>query len=154
MLLTQCEDVASELHLWEMSYPRDFSRASGLTIWLYYLPAFTLLLLLDTHPRAHKPFVQSCRFFHNTSRHWPACDAVLKGLKAVSQQTGTTLPQACELYLEGANKDGKLDDFPLTWRVMEETEMTEILSDDARDSEPIGVELGLLISRWSAHSLN
>lgn len=52
---------------------------------------------------------------------------MLKGIKAVAQQTGTPLPPACELYLAGANGDGKVEDFPLTWSIMLEAEVAEML---------------------------
>jgi hypothetical protein len=122
-------------------------------MWLYYMVAFTILPLLESYPQVHSPFVQSCRFFSITSHHWPACNAVLRGLKAVSQQTCTPLPAACELYLAGAAVEGKVDDFPLTWRIIEEEQINEILWDEQQDSEPLGTELGQLISKWSAQSL-
>lgn len=96
-LIVHCEDLALELRQWETAYPRGFERASDLTMWLYYMVAFTILPLLESYPQVHSPFVQSCRFFSITSHHWPACNAVLRGLKAVSQQICTPLPAACEL---------------------------------------------------------
>lgn len=152
LMVLNCEGITSELRQWELVYPRDFERGSDLTMWFYYMGAFAMLPLLGDHARIHAPFVQSCRFFYKAS-HWPACNAVLEGLKAVSQQTGRALPQACELYMMKPSTSPKANNFPVSWRIKEEVEITEILLDDDQDSENIGMELGDIIARWSACSL-
>lgn len=149
LLALNCEGISSELRLWESAYPRDFERGSDLTMWFYYMNAFDMLPLLEDY---HTPFVQSCRFFYRAF-HWPACTAVLEELKAVSQQTGRALPQPCELYLTKPSTTPKVDNFPVSWRIKEEVEITEILLADEWDSENIRVELGDVIARWSTSSL-
>lgn len=93
LMALNCEGITFELMQWELVYPRDFERGSDLTMWFYYMSAFAMLPLLEDHTRILAPFVQSCRFFYRAS-HWPACNAVLEGLRAVSQQTGRAPSQA------------------------------------------------------------
>lgn len=148
-----CISHAFELHFWQRMRSCDFDRGTTITTFLHYMNAFNLLTVLENHPEVHPLFAASCRFFFNISAYWPATNAMLKGIRAFVEQTGTRLPQDCQLYMVDATMSHVSGDLPISWVRTNDVGIVELVGDDSQDSQHVGLELGRLITRWSATSL-
>lgn len=159
LLLSHGVKIIEELEECKHSFPIDFLRGSNATMFFFYVAGFLLVFLLDRHPDAAlNPFLSVCHFFYDTSRFWPACKAMLRGLLAVLQQLDVELPQQIRGFLAlSHDSDNRIqpdvtakEDIPISWTLPQHMDLVELLSDDGTDSEKAGVELGDLISKWSA----
>lgn len=159
LLLWHGISILNELEDCKHSFPIDFLRGSNATMFFFYVTGFLLVFLLDRYREtACAPFLSTCRFFYDTSRFWPACKAMLKGLLAVMHQLKLKLPQEVNMLVtfsddsEGHTLPGVAShgDIPISWTLPQHTDLVDLLSDDGTDSERAGVELGDLISKWSA----
>jgi hypothetical protein len=159
ILLSHGTKILEELEECKRSFPIDFIRGSNATMFFYYVAGFLLVFFQDKHPdQAREPFLSVCQFLHDTSRFWPACRAMLKGLLAVLQQLDADLPQVVKILstltqaTDGRAEPSTLQeiDIPISWTLPQHTDFVDLLSDDGTDTERAGVELGDLMSKWSA----
>lgn len=79
---------------------------------------------------------------------------MLKGIRAFAEQTGTQLPQHCQLFMVDATVSRASGDLPISWVITNDAGIVELIGDDNADSGHVGLELGRLITRWSATSLD
>lgn len=159
ILLSHGTKILEELEECKRSFPIDFVRGSNATMFFYYVAGFLLVFFQDKHPdQAREPFLSVCQFLHDTSRFWPACRAMLKGLLAVVQQLDANLSQIVEILSSLVREtDGHAEsnafqegDIPISWTLPQHTDFVDLLSDDGTDAERAGVELGDLMSKWSS----
>lgn len=159
LLLWHGTSILNELEDCKRSFPIDFLRGSNAIMFFFYVTGFLLVLFLDRYrATASTFFLSTCRFFYDTSRFWPACKAMLKGLLAVVQQLQLKLPQDVNMLVmssddsEGPTPSGAASrgEIPISWTLPQHTDLVDSLSDDGTDAERAGVELGDLISKWSA----
>lgn len=158
ILLSHGVKILEELEECKRSFPIDFLRGSNATMFFFYVAGFLLVFLLDRYlDAARGPFLNICRFLDDTSRFWPACKAMLRGLLAVVQQLEVELPPEAKMIFSLChNGDDQRQpsvtseaDIPVSWTLPQHTDFVDLLSEDGTDTGRAGVELGDLMSKWS-----
>lgn len=156
LCIYHCDALLREVDESNISLQGITERGSPAALYFWYMAAFTLVTMIKRHLDSRDPFVRVCRSLHRVAKYWPAACAILRGVQVVSQQLRVILPQeANELCLD-ANRMldlGKSADIPISWAIPRHEDLLELLSDNGADSEPAGVELGNLIRKWTAMSI-
>jgi hypothetical protein len=119
----------------------------------FYSITLTLVSILYD-PRAQDLFTRSCCLMRFTARDLPVARYIFQALKALAWTLKQTIPQSALQYFEnlGPGKD-ELKDIPVGYIIPQQDEIRELLSDDGKDSGRIAVELGTLLAKWSALSV-
>lgn len=120
--------------------------------------AYNALLTLSSHlydPKTHMPFMIACVVIHATANDFPMARFILQGVKALCWTLKMPIPSLAAQYLEnlGTGKES-LRDIPLAFALPQVDAVRELLSDDDSDAQQLSGEMGVLLSRWSALSVD
>lgn len=156
LCILHCNALLIEVDESKISLQGDLQRGTVAALYFWYMVAFTLVTMIKRHLDSRELFVRVCRSVHSVAKNWPAACAILRGVQAVSQQLKVVLPHEANELCIHANSMLDLSnspDIPISWAIPRHEDLLELLSDPGSDSEPAGVELGNLIKKWSAMSL-
>lgn len=155
LCIYHCDGLLVEVD--QITQPGDTNRGTAPALYFWYMAAFTLVTMIKRHLDSRELFVRVCRSLHRVAKYWPAACAILRGVQVVSQQLRVVLPQEADELCTNANKMLDLSqspDIPISWAIPRHEDLVELLSDHGADSEPASVELGNLIRRWTAMSID
>lgn len=114
------------------------------------------LLTLVSHlhdSKTHEPFVAACIIMHATSEDFPMARLILQGNKALCWTLSKLIPPAALPYLEfNAEAKESLRDIPLAFALPQVGAVRGLLFDEDADTQNLGTEMGMLLSKWSALS--
>lgn len=115
--------------------------------------ALTLVPLLSDR-RTHGMFTRVCFILRWTARDFPMSRYILQGLEALAWSLKQQIPSSALAYFTdlGSGKED-LRDVPVAFMIPRYDEMQEVLSDDGADSSQVAGQLGVLLAKWSALSL-
>jgi hypothetical protein len=137
------------------SYVRKwrFKDYSSMAVCGFYNPSLTLTSMLQD-PRSHDLFTRACFALRQTARDYPMSRFILQGLQALAWSLKQPIPPSAQRWIDsvGSQKD-ELRDVPMGFVIPQYDEIRQLLSDDEHDSSQIGSELGTLISKWSAMTI-
>ncbi|KAF5018796.1 hypothetical protein F66182_9214 [Fusarium sp. NRRL 66182] len=119
-----------------------------------YNSIITLAAHLDD-PAARIVFVKASMMLRCIERDYPMAKYILQGIQAMAWAMGFELPTESRQYFKalGTGKE-ELQDMPLGFTLPSAGSVRELLSaDDENDGSQMGIEMGLLLSKWSALSV-
>ena len=119
-----------------------------------YNTALTVTSYLDD-VKTHHIFARACRILRWIASDFPMARYILQGIKAMAWSLEVPIPSGATSFLEelGAGKD-ELRDVPLAFALPQSGTMRKLLADEGDDSSQMGVEMGLLLSKWSTLSID
>ncbi|KAH6677869.1 hypothetical protein F5X68DRAFT_264025 [Plectosphaerella plurivora] len=119
-----------------------------------YSAAITLVSMLE-HPRVAPLFTRVCRLLAEMQDDYLLTAFCLHGVKAMAEKMGLPIPPATRPYFTDLRVgQAQLQDVPISFVLPGWDDMTEFLSHDGgiAQEEGLGVEMGMLITKWNAMS--
>lgn len=117
--------------------------------------SLAMVPLLDD-ARIHGAFARACRLIDAAARDFPIATYVLQAIQALAWTLKVKIPAAAAPYLEStADPLGEKDlrDLAVALRIPYLDTAGNVAPRYGRDGAAQGAELGILLSRWSAMSL-
>jgi hypothetical protein len=114
-----------------------------------------MVALLDD-PRTHDGFARACKIIDASARDFPISTYTLQGIQALAWVLKVKIPAPAVTYLENTNEavgEKELRDLPVALRIPYLDAGGNLARQDGRDVTAQGAELGVLLSKWSAMSL-
>lgn len=119
---------------------------------------YNSLLILVSHlhnPESHEGFVTACRLMRQTASDFPVARFILQGVRALAWTLKMPLPDAAIPLLKnlGGEKESWRD-IPIAFVLPQADAIRELLADDSDGISELGGEMGTLLSKWSALSID
>ncbi|KAI9709461.1 MAG: hypothetical protein M1820_003221 [Bogoriella megaspora] len=113
------------------------------------------LVPLLQDPEAQSIFVRSCIITRILSRQLPILRVLIRGVQAMAASLRQSLPTKVQSVFQGLAEDEELaGDVPTAYQLPRPEEMRKALLDDGVDATNVGVDLSLVIAKWSAMSIS
>lgn len=106
--------------------------------------------------RVHDAFARACRIVDASARDLPVSTYVLQGIQALAWALDVKIPAAAAGYLESASDalaERELGDLAVALRIPYLDDAGNLASGNGEHVAAQGVELGVLLARWSAMSI-
>ncbi|KAM5362707.1 hypothetical protein ACJA88_013903 [Fusarium oxysporum] len=115
----------------------------------------TVAAYLDD-PAARSTFVKASMMLRQIGRDFPMAIFILQGIQAMAWASGFALPtEASQFFKELGSGKEELLDMPIAFTLPSVASVRQLLSADSGDNNlEMGIEIGLLLSRWSSLSVD
>ncbi|KAH7187276.1 putative C6 transcription factor [Fusarium oxysporum] len=115
----------------------------------------TVAAYLDD-PAARSTFVKASMMLRQIGRDFPMAIFILQGVQAMAWASGFALPtEASQFFKELGSGKEELLDMPIAFTLPSVASVRQLLSADSGDNSlEMGIEIGLLLSRWSSLSVD
>lgn len=110
------------------------------------------LVLLLQDQQAKLIFSRSCAIAHILSRQLPTLQVFMRGIQAMAVSLHLSLPLQAEPSFQNLTECSDVADVPTAYQLPRFQDVGKLLTDEDMDSTSMGVELSLMIAKWSAMS--
>lgn len=149
-----CKRMNERMQEFGHAYPEDCAKGCVGTLYFFYVVSISLVALLDKEPDSHPLFVDACRHFHHVSNSFGVGRALLRGLQAMALEMQAHLPeQSLSYFAQASIKNEHFKDVPVSYVIPQNKPTRGSPGSDGADESSSEVQLGNLIEKWSAVSL-
>ena len=118
-----------------------------------YNTLFTVATYLND-PTTHQLFAKACLFMRQTAPDFPMAGFILQAVRAFAWATKMPIPTIAEPSFEGLGiTKEELLDVPLAFTLPKTDAVRKLLCNGGDESRKMGVEMGRLLSKWGALSI-
>lgn len=118
-----------------------------------YNAVLTVVPFLEDH-KTHQIFDRACRLLRWQVSDFPIARYILQSVQAMAWSLKVPIPQQAVSFLNDLEVDkNDLNDLPLSLALPQSDAMRDLLVEDDESSD-VGVEMRLLLAKWSTMSIS
>ncbi|KAI9676603.1 MAG: hypothetical protein M1822_008317 [Bathelium mastoideum] len=111
------------------------------------------LVPLLQDPQAQSIFSRSCVITHALSNQLPILRILIRGVQGMAVSLGQRLPTTVQPVFQNLPQDdGLVGDVPTAYQLPHPERMRNVILDESADATNVGIDLSLVIAKWSAIS--